>query len=226
MARRDDTQHRDYLSVTPPEEQANAGAWLKEPEVIIGRMGRDFTFLTDGLTSRIIPKSRFGAQAHTRATSWPAVGQHQSPWLRSLPVTLGQGQTLLDDGFRMHVKERIPFVHPPAIEDDAIPAVHVCIPATVDDISPSVGATYNISDVIHLSPVGADGTTPLTYEWTVNGTTRSTSETFDYMVVDADITGKDGTGLGTLSVRLYVRNACNVVGTHVDAAYPAQGIPL
>jgi hypothetical protein len=87
--------------------------------------------------------------------------------------------------------------------------------------------TYDPDDAVTFTPFQDSGTAPLTYEWFVNGESRSTDRVFAYTVLETDIVNKDESGLGFIHVWVVVKNACNTDGASTSHfnGIQAQGSP-
>lgn len=107
-------------------------------------------------------------------------------------------------------------VTPPPSEEEGpvpmlVPEPPVCIPPSFDgggwNIDP-LKDPYEVGDVIDISLISPPtGTTPITYEWFVNGFVRGTSETFSYTVSAEDVTGLEAE-FGTINLWVKITNAC------------------
>ncbi len=111
------------------------------------------------------------------------------------------------------------------------PSSSVCVPTVSPSFdyipfdSPLVLAqnyTFQAGDTTVPTP-----TTPVYFEFLLNGISQQNSTATDwlYTLVDGDIVGKNGSGLGHITVKVIARNACNVVGSSSEDDIPAQGTP-
>lgn len=162
-----------------------------------------------------------------------------SSWLTELPVMvrgmLRQDLVRQDDGTRniLRIKPKPVFGKPKNLipPQNNFISDEVCVPVTAASFnyipfdSPLVlGEEYTFQ--AGYTPL-ATATTPISYEFKLNGVTQQIGASADwlYTLVDGDIHDKDGGGLGVISVEVVVRNACNVTGSSDSEDIPAQGTP-
>ncbi len=92
---------------------SSQGPWLTDPKVQLhGPMAREFTYATDGQTTRIKQKPIFGGEIEP-TPSWPARPKNQSPWIIQQSTSLGHDQSLVTDGLTAWPKQRPRFASEP-----------------------------------------------------------------------------------------------------------------
>lgn len=168
-----------------------------------------------------------------RATvNGPKYANDGSPWLAGIPFEIRGGleRDLIrqTDGETTIIRSR-----PKPWERRELPSpiapgeeAPVCIPVAVSSISVSpVKDPYDVGDEITCTAFGVSGTTPISYEWFLNGVSVSTSETFVHTLVEADVTNKDPSGLGITKIYVVLTNDCGTDSTDPDAAINVQGDP-